>query len=282
MTKPVFGVWVDDSPKMIMSAEYWDRFVDLGYHTAALVLDSSYSEWDARYTITDLRTVKKFAVVERDIELVGTFWPVPHKKILERMYLGLDEMIGESGMSAVESDVEGLMLQRVAREMGWNIRDAKLTLLDYLAMLKYKHDVRIEVTTHPDHPEAKDTAIISSSEIVDRNCWQVYSTRHDYKGCVILWNSRYGPFGRLVDTRRLANLSRKWGKKYTFGQAAWDQKWPGHTVEEAMTIPHTEFMQYEPVEIRDWASGRMIGRFQKDGNNPQIIAARRKLIQSVL
>jgi len=274
----IFGTWVDDSAKMVTSADFWDRLVDAGYKTAALMLDTSYSDWDPRYSIAQLKTISKLAVVDRDVELVGTFWPAPHPQILQDMYEGLDRCLGEMGAAGVEPDIEGLMRARVAKEMGWNIRDAKLRLVEILWELKDKYDLRVEVTTHPSHPEAQEGAIVSSDDVVDRNVWQLYSSRHDWHGELVSWNGRYGPYGRQVDTKRLAELSTKWGKKYSFGQAAWDQKWPGHTVEEAMTIPHEGYMAYHPEEIRDWASGRPIGRFRNDAFNPQILEARKKLI----
>lgn len=281
--KPHFGCWVDDSVKMVRSAEFWDRFKDVygDNSTAALFIDTFDPLWDSRYTVEDLRIISHRAVVERDVELVLTFVPTPHRAILKETFTDLDVFCGESGASGVEPDVEGLYLEAVAKQYGWTIRDAKLKLLDWLLLIKIKHDVRIEVTTHPAHPEGNEKAIVTSSDIVDRILWQVYATRHDWQHRVVDWNGRYGPHGRAnADVPRLANLAKKWGKKICFGQAAWDTLWPGHTVDEAMTIVSDAYLQYQPVEIRDWSSGRTIGRFRNDGCNPDIIAYRKKMVQA--
>jgi len=271
-----FGVWVDDAPKVVATDAFMDRAEEVGYSTLAIMLDSSRSAWDPRYSLQQLREAGYLAVTNRDMEIVLTVWPTPHKGILDEMFADLDLMLDRSMASGLEVDLEGLWKTSKAREMGWNIDDASKYLLEGLSKLRERHDVRLEVTTHTGSLEATARARVAPH--VDRVLWQVYSTRHNWRAEAVNWRDRYGPFGRSADCDRLAELAKTWGVKCSFGAAVWDQKWPGHRVEEALEVAFENMIIHEPTEIRDWSSGRTIGRFRDAGFNPQISEWRRDFI----
>jgi hypothetical protein len=281
-----FAVWVDDHPRMVCTPEYFDRAVEIGYDQLRIMVDSSDSSWDKRFSLDQLEEVCKLAVVERDLSIVVVHWPVPHLETIEDMIDDLSEMIAASGASAISAEIEGLMMEHVARDLGWNILDAKKYLFDMMLELKDKHDITAEITTHPSHPEAMEPddnrpsrGFLASR--VDRVMWQIYATRHDWKKNLVPWGGRYGPIGRKSDVDRLTDLSIRYGKRPCFGTAAWDQKWPGHTVEEALEVSSSILLEKNPDIVSDWMSGNTIGRFRNKGNNPKIIEFRKKLISKV-
>lgn len=275
---PKFGLWIADSPNMVSTAAFWDRFVDVGYNVADIMLDSSRPDWDARYTLSHLRVIRQLAMIARDVELGGSVWPAPHPDILKAMYDDLDIMLPTLGAYFLCSDMEGLMLPSVAREMGWNLVDAKKQWIEYLWRLKEKHNIRIELTTHTGHPEANADSYFAASDVVDRHMWQVYSQRVLPNGDTASWDGRYGPQRRVEDSARLARKTTQLQKRLGFGQAVYNQRWPDRTISQAMRIPHEGYIRHCPEEIRDWSSWNTIGMLRGAPDNKIVTKVRNELI----
>lgn len=257
MTTPRYGLWIDDAPRLVSTPEYWDRVVDIGYRTAAIMIDQSTPGWDPRWTPEQLQAVREITSMWCDVEVVLTCWPTPDREDMGRMFRDLIVMLEVSGASGIEVDLEGNWLPRVARAQGWTYEAACAELVAGLLRLRKDHDVRIEVTTHPAHREANERALVTPH--ADRALWQVYSTRHLPSGQAVTWRGRYGPFGREQDCRRLSGLATSWEIDWSFGSAAWDQRWPGHEIEEALDVSRSAQLASFPGEIRDWSSRWIVG-----------------------
>jgi hypothetical protein len=271
---------------MVCSPEYLDRAVEVGYDQLRLMVDSSRSDWDPRYTLEQLRYLGREAVASRDLEIVLVFWPVPHRATIDVMVADLEVMLGESGATEISAEAEGLLTSATARQMGWEIVEAKRYLLGSLLRLCDGSDVTLEITTHPSHPEAqapdpKHPSRGLLAQAAHRVLWQVYGTRHDWQRRPVSWRGRYGPYGRRVDADRLAELSRSYGRRPCFGTPAWDLRWPDHEPEETLQVAHEILLTHDPDLIVDWMSGNTIGRFRNDGDNPKIIAWKKALIARV-
>jgi hypothetical protein len=280
-----WGAWVDDHPRMVCTPEYLDRVVEVGYDQLRIMVDSSHPDWDRRYTDAQLQILRRLAMVERDIELTFVFWPIPHKRTLERMAEDLRRMVGMTGVTTLSAELEGLMLQRIAVQYGWDIVSAKSFLFDFMCEISEEFDITVEGTTHPGHPEAQPQNPNKPSRgwfasQAHRMFWQVYPTRHDWQGRKVAWDGRYGPIGRAQDAERLAKLSASYGQpRPCFGTPVWDQEWPGHDVEEALELHYQTLMRHNPDIIADWMSGNIVGRFHDRHVNPRMAAKRKELIE---
>lgn len=279
MNAPRYGIWVDDAPRLVATAGFWDRVQEVGYRTAAIMVDSSERGWDPRYTADQLATIRELAMVDRDIELVLTVWPTPDREDLDRMFHELGGLVRLTGAAGVEVDLEGNWLPRVARGQGWTYEAACAELVDGLQNLREVHGVRIEVTTHPAHREASARALVTPH--ADRALWQVYATRHLPGGRPVTWLGRHGPFGREQDCRRLSSLATEWGIDWSFGSAAWDQQWPEHEIEDALDISRSVQLASFPGEIRDWSSKWVVGALSGSSGARRIASWRKRVISGV-
>jgi hypothetical protein len=58
--------------------------------------------------------------------------------------------------------------------------------------------------------------------------------------------------------------------KVCVGLAAWDQKWPNHSVGDAMDLSLKAALEWSPVEIRWWSSKHIWGVRSNDPGDSQV------------
>lgn len=275
-----FALYVDDHPRMVCTDSFLDRVVDVGYDQIRVMVDSYRRDWDPRFSHQELRILTHLAMVERDLEIVLVFWPICHQPTLDLMFSDLDRMLGQSGAVALGTEAEGHITARAARELGWNVNDAKRYILERLLTICDRRNVTFEATTHPAHPEAREGAVLTSA--ARRVIWQVYAANRDWLERRVTWLGRYGPHGRGVDADRLADLSRSWGhERPCFAQALYRQGWPGHSIAEGLDIAFDGLMRHDPEIVADWMSGNVVGRFRDNGINPRMREWRKGTISRV-
>jgi len=248
------GIWIDDPPSMVLTAQYWDHFPEHGLTTAGIMLESIGNGFNPMYTTTDLQTIRGLAF-SRDVELALTLWPEPSKKYLDDMEAHISAYITASGCAALEFDTEGNWLP--SRVSGF----ATLHLAsDYLAAimqrLRVKHNIRVELTTFSAHTENGPHADLATH--VDRLLPQAYSVANRTDTAEVLWGTKLAPGNMQKYTLDLAKQV-KGTHKLCCGLAAYDQTFAGHTAQEAMQLAYNTAVSYGVEEVRFWSSKWVFG-----------------------
>ena len=252
------GIWVDDPVKDIQTAKFWDNVKAHGLTTAALMLESSSDGFDSKYDERTLELVKGRALI-RDIEIVLTVWPEPNRKYLQEFESKIGRLLSASGAAGLEFDCEGNWLK--SKVSGFSSLDeAGDELVAVFSRVSNKHEVRTELTTYPYHAENSRAADVAPH--CNRILPQAYSVRGRSEG-EVPWDDRLGPgnMQRLTLDRALQvpGVGDYGGPLVSCALAAYDQEWPGHTGEEAMSVAYDAAMKYNPMEIRFWSSKWVFG-----------------------
>lgn len=273
-------MWCADAPRTVLKEGFLSEAVDLGITTLAVMIDTNLVQWDPRWKVRELEQLCDKAVVQRDLEVVLTVWPVPMVVELAAMRVDLERMV-QFGCVAVEIDVEGLWKERWVRGFD-DLGHASKHLLDMLLSICQPHEVRTELTTHPFHDEgvwttAEVEAFLAAEAAmrhrslapnVDRILWQAYSTNRTPGGKPVKWNdSKLGPgamqeftLGRALNVPGVAKGRPKLG----VGLAAYRQAWLDHAPIESMWKAYAAALRYEPVEVRWWDSRFIIGNHRNE------------------
>ena len=234
MKFPSLGLWVDDPSSMVATPQYWDSIVDIGATEAAIFLDSALAGWDPRYSKERLSRACDLAI-ERDVAVTLTTWPLPQRRQIDAMLDDMAEML-PLGCVAWEVELEGLWR---SKNLGGfpSMAAAGDYLLEQMRILCDPLDVRLEATSHLGHKESGHKAMVTGR--VHRANFQFYSTRKDWQKTYVPWLGNLGPGARqrsgVVRVSRIPGVLD--GMPIVgLGLAAYDQKWPGHTVAEAMDL----------------------------------------------
>jgi hypothetical protein len=251
---PCLELWVDDPPILVKTAAYWARLRELGVQTAALMVDTTETGFDLVYGPRDLETIANLAR-QYDIALAATMWPEPDMAKIDKACEMLDRDVLPLGFVALENDAEHNW--RTDKVVGFESLDgAAAYLAGRQRDLCLKHDLRLEMTTHTGHREAGPRAVLA--RLVDRCYYQLYSTESDWQGRAVVWSGPRGP-GRLqrefLEKVRLAIPELADGRVgLAAGLAFYDQKWPSHTVEEALDAAVAPLTAPDILAIRAWSS----------------------------
>lgn len=233
---PCLEVWVDDPPAVVRDPGYWATMRDHGVMNAALMVDTTKPGLDCVYKPRDLEVIAELSR-DADIGLIATTWPEPDMDRIERAFDVLTNDILPLGFTALEGDAEGQWKEQYCRGFA-SLDGAAAYLVGRWRELQAKHDVSLQMTTHTGHRERTKRAFLA--RLVDRVYYQLYSTESDWEGRKVAWAGPRGP-GRLQeefleevleDIPEFANGS----VQLAAGIAAYDQKWPGHEVEEALEL----------------------------------------------
>jgi hypothetical protein len=263
----LLGLWVDDPPRTVAQPAYWDQLRDIGVRVAAIMLDSVATRWDPRYTPAQVEAVCRMAI-DRDIEVVLTTWPSPHAAEMRRMRDDMAELL-RLGAVGWEVDLEGNW--KASRVVGFtSLDEAAKMLVTAMHEARSRSDIRLELTTHTGHHELTAGARVAPH--MDRVLPQAYSTRRDWQSQDVAWSSVMGPGRRqtaaLAQTRTIPGVEA--GRpRVSVGLAAWDQQWPGRTVEEALSVALEAALAVDPVEVRYWSSKWLVGAKRR----PAVLAA---------
>jgi hypothetical protein len=262
---PCLELWIDDPPSVVRDPAYWTLLRETGVMNAALMVDSSRPGYDALYKPRDLEVVTALAR-DADIGLIAVDWPEPDMDKIDRACEALDKDVLPFGFIGLEGDAEPMWAESKCRGFA-SLDGAAVYLTGRRRELQVKHDVRLEVTTHTGHREATKRAfLVRLQDLVN---YQLYSTESDWEQKKVAWSGPRGP-GRLqrefiediLETIAELNTGTV---KLGAGIAAYDQKWPGHEVEEALELaiePLT--LPYGPnairiQNVRMWSSKWLVG-----------------------
>lgn len=261
MKSPTLGLWIDDAPSVVLGKTYLPRFIELGFRTAAVMVESMSSGFDPKYSRAHLEALGE-RCRELDIELVLTVWPEPRAVYLAEMVERLPPLLKASGAAALEFDTESNWIPK--RLQGFrSMEEASEGLLQVVRKF-WDLDIRSELTTFPMHAENGRSAVLADD--VDRILPQAYSVRNRRdnagKPIQIAWGDTFGPGGmqRFTLDRALQVPRKPNGKpRLSVGLAAYDQRWPGRSGELAMRTAYEAALEYDPVEVRWWSSKWVIG-----------------------
>lgn len=254
------GLWIDSPPAEVRKQDFWTRMHDAGFTTGAVMIESSTRGFDPKYTLSELAILGENAR-RVDMELVLTIWVEPVAGYISDLKAKLPAIKRASGCAAIEGDVESNFTPK--RLSGFASLDAAAeaataVLRDDGEPGDENDEVRIEGTTFTEHPE--NGPLSKFIRRCDRSVNQGYSVRNrrDSKGndFKVAWDSPMGPGlmqRRTFDRARLIPQTN--GKPLlSCGLAAYDQKWPDHTIQEAMAIAYMTALEYDPIECRWWSS----------------------------
>ncbi|MCK9355617.1 MAG: hypothetical protein M0R22_00490 [Dehalococcoidia bacterium] len=262
---PCLEVWIDDPPSVVKDPAYWALMREHGVMTAALMVDTTKPGLDSVYKPRDLAIILPLAL-DADISLVATDWPEPDMDKIDRACEILDHEILPFGFTALEGDAEGMWKEQHCRGFA-SLDGAAAYLVGRRRELAAKHDIALQGTTHTGHKEASKHAFLA--RLLDRMYYQLYSTESDWEGKKVAFSGPRGP-GRLQeefledvleDIPELAKGIVQLGA----GLAGYDQKWPGHEVEEALELAVAPLCSplndagVRVMAIRMWSSKWLFG-----------------------
>ena len=247
------GIWIDDPPSMVLTPKYWDHFPEHDLTTAGIMLESIGNGFKPMYTIADLTAIRGLAF-SRNVEIVLTLWPEPSKKYLDDMEAHISDYIVASGCAALEFDAEGNWTKD--KVSGFSTLHLAA---DYLAAimqrLSVKHNIRVELTTFTAHTENSSQADLATH--ANRLLPQAYSVADRTNGKVP-WGTQLAPGKMQVYTLDRAKQV-KGTHKLCCGLAAYDQKFDGHTEQEAMQLAWDTAVSYGCEEVRFWSAKWVFG-----------------------
>lgn len=262
---PCLELWIDDPPSVVKDPAYWALLRECGVMNGALMVDTTKPGFDAVYKPRDLEAILPLAL-DADIGLVATDWPEPDMDKIDRACEMLDRDVLPFGFVELEGDHEGLWKEEKVRGFA-SLDGAAAYFAGRRRELAAKHDLRLAATTHTGHREASKRAFLV--RLLDRGYFQLYSTESDWEGKKVAWSGPRGP-GRLqtefiedvlVDIPELQKGVVQLGA----GLALYDQKWPGHSIEEALELavePLCHAYGNPPVRVaavRGWSSKWLLG-----------------------
>lgn len=262
MDKPNIGAWIDDQPKAMRSAAYWDDALEHGIQVAALMLETSREGFDPKLDLDTVEIIRDHCLA-RDIEVALTVWADPSAKYVAQFEEKIGAYLSASGAVELENDAEHNW--KSARLKGFkSMSKAAEAVGQSFDRVQDKYDVRTALTTFPGHAELGVGAVLAPK--VNRLFGQGYSVRNRTAGAVE-WGTRYAPGGMqdltLKKTLEVPGVGTTNGPLVCAGLAAYDQVWPNHTAQEAMQLAYDRACTYAPVEIRYWSS-KWIWGFKKN------------------
>ena len=258
MTKPRHGIWIDDPVRDVLKGEFWDKMVDHGLSTGAIMLEGLGDGFNPSYGVETLQKIKSLAL-PRDIEIVLTTWPEPNQKYMKDFEDKIEPLLSAVGAAGLEFDLEGNWLP--IKVSGYaNLDKAGDAFVEMFQRVSARLDVRTECTTYPFHTENAKTADVAPH--CDRLLPQAYSVS-ERSGKDVAWDSAYGP-GKMQKltldrAKQVRGVGTTAGPLISCGLAAYEQRFAGHTPEEAMDVAYKAACVYEPVEVRWWSSKHVFG-----------------------
>lgn len=256
------GVWIDDPVAHVKAAGFWDKMVDHGFRTGAIMLEGMGDGFNPSYSTETLEVIGKLAH-DHGCELVLTLWPEPDPKYMTDFETKIGPLLKACGAAGLEFDCEGNWLPEKLRGYA-SLDKAGDAFVAAFEKVAAANDVRIEVTTYPYHTENSKTADVAPH--ADRLLPQAYSVyKRKVKGVDTPqdWDGPFGP-GKMQATtiaraKQVKGFGTTSGPLLSVGVASYDQVWPGRTGEQAIQAAVDAVMKEDPLEIRTWSSKWVFG-----------------------
>jgi hypothetical protein len=137
-----------------------------------------------------------------------------------------------------------------------NMSEAAQYLVSKMKETVAKHNGKTSLTTFPYHSENSKNATISP--YMDTLFPQAYSVANRTNGNV-KWNDAFGPKNMQKITLERAAATKINKSNICCGLAAYDQKWPGHTEEEAMKVALDTAIEMGVEHVCYWSSKWIVG-----------------------
>ena len=260
------GLWVDDPPKVVLNEGYFRSLKDCHIGTVAVMIDRSDREWKSTWRYKEIEDLFKLA--DKDcIEVVLTTWPYPDKEQIKSMCIDMGILMSTGPTAGWEVDLEFNWKRNLVRGFHRTKEKGSLDLAgDYLVNrireVCKKYDARFEVTSFTQHTENGAKADVAPH--CDRLMVQAYSVRkRPGVKSPISWDHVYGPGQMQLFTlqRSMTVPGVSDGKpELGCGLAAWSQRWPNRTPNDAMEFAYYSAVDYNPVvDVRWWSSKHVIG-----------------------
>jgi hypothetical protein len=253
-TKLKVGVWVDDEFTKI-DARFAERLKAAGITEAALMVNKSNTRrsdepWKLRAPETTIVRAAR-TLREAGIEVALTCWPRPSRSQIAELAQDMAPLMRDTRATALEVDAEANWTFRFLEDFT-TMGNAAQHLVEQLRVAAA--GARVEMTTFAQHREnGKDADI---APLVDAIFPQAYSVR-ERDGALIAWDHPFGP-GNMQELT-FQNARKTGAKAIGFGLAAYEQSWPGHTIEEAMRVALERTRALGVTHVRYWSSKWVVG-----------------------
>jgi len=290
-----FGLWVDCPPRTVLNEGYFRAARDLGFTEFAVMIDDAPRRWKPTWSLGQWERLCRLAD-EFSVSLAVTTWPYPDKRTLDTMYADIEHYVGMAPfvVQGEESDTEfNWKASKVKGFRGRTIagrgRVSAFDLAgDYLVDLKRECAASVgrertefkcppplcyqephkEQTTFAGHLEAGPNADVAPH--MDIMFMQMYSVatrkRTNAEGkrvsYPVPWGHTYGP-GNMqkwsIDRAHLIPGVPSGKVLLAAGLAGWNQKFQGHSIEEAIREAFLETILLGIRRIRVWSSKWLLG-----------------------
>jgi hypothetical protein len=262
------GVWVD-CPFTKIDKSYARRLRSLGITEACLMVNvmnttPSSAPWKLRGSHGAITTTARI-LREVGLDVVLTCWPRPSRSQLDELLADMAELMRTTKAVALEVDCEANWTPRFLE--GFETMDeAARALVETLRTAAA--GARVEMTTFPLHAENGAKAQIAP--LVDAVFPQAYSV-NERSNKPVPWDHPFGPGNMQALTLEHA---RKTGAPVIgLGLAAYEQRWAGHTREEAMGVAVKRARELGVRHVRYWSSKWIVGAHGQPWARSAIAAA---------
>ena len=257
------GAWVDSPPREVLQPAWWAEFRELGFTTAAVMVETSASGLDEKWSDDQLAHA---GVLSRgaDVELALTYWLEPSQRYLDELERLLPATLAMTGAAALDIDGESNLTK--ARLQGFRtLEEASVAVGGMLRRTVKTVDVRVDFSTYTFHEENGPRARFAP--LCDRLYAQAYAVRKRKDGTrqefLVEWDDRLGPHlmpkTTLDRSLQVPGVGTPQGPQLCVGLAAYDQRWPDHTPQEAMQTALDSALAYKPLEARFWSTRHIFG-----------------------
>jgi hypothetical protein len=257
------GLWIDDSPRLALLRPYLDRLRALPLSHVAVMIDSTATGLDARWTARELA---ELAAAIPEMSIVLTLWPEPTRAYVRQLERELPSLVAGAVARCVELDLEGGW--KVSKLEGYaSMRAAGQALVAALLAAGVRE---YEVTTFPAHAEAQERGAVHDEARLWLQTYPVAEARGEKRE----YSGPLGPERRPFEDVLRVRKNAEPGVEICAGLAAWAQDgWPGEPG-EAMALALDSARRAGVRRVRWWSSKHVIGARANDYAVAAIEAAR--------
>lgn len=251
------GIWVDDRPQLVLTDAYVAELQRLHVTVAAIMVDGNVlpdphdPQWRPSWTESQLVEAAR-RLGAAGIDTVLTCWPVPDRAYIHTVCGEMGALIAASGAAGFEVDTEGLWVKANVTPPFGSLTEAGAYLA--AAMRQAAPHANLQLTTYPYHAELSTESTVA--KYMDKVLPRAYSTDPGADGKPMAWD---GPLGPGAMQELAVRRARGTGVTVACGLAAYDQRFPGHTADDAMRTAFDRALALGCTEVRYWSSKWILG-----------------------